>query len=99
VFPRSFEVAEGRDYIFNVEYDCNQLMRKNNKYYDTVRVQVTEGKSEIEFEFLVVCDASRLSKFDINFLVLFAIAVGVVVIAIKTPPLLVFSDMTSEEQE
>jgi hypothetical protein len=37
----------------------------------------------------VVCDAGKLRAFDINFLVLFAIAVIILVIAIKTPPLLI----------
>jgi cytosine/uracil/thiamine/allantoin permease len=35
----------------------------------------------------------------VNFLVLFAIAIGIIVLAIKTPPLLIFKDMTTEEQE
>lgn len=48
---------------------------------------------------MVVCDSDKLRSFDINFLVLFGIAIGIIVIAIKTPPLLVFKDMTEEEQE
>ena len=54
-------------------------------------------ESELVFEYMVVCDKERLTKFDINFLVLFGIAITIIVIAIKTPPLLIFKDMTDEE--
>jgi hypothetical protein len=58
---------------------------------------LSEGDSAIAFEYLVVCDSSRLRAFDINFILLFVIAITVVVIAIKTPPLLIFREMTQEE--
>jgi hypothetical protein len=45
----------------------------------------------------VICDAGLLRQFDLNFIVLFAIAIIVVVVSIKTPPLLVFNEMTEEE--
>jgi len=54
-------------------------------------------ESELVFEYMVVCDKERLTKFDINFLVLFGIAITIIVIAIKTPPLLIFKDMIDEE--
>jgi len=52
-----------------------------------------DGESII-FEYMIVCDGDRLKAFDLNFLVLFGIAVGIIVLAIKTPPLLIFKDMT-----
>ncbi len=45
-----------------------------------------------------MCDANRLRGFDLNFLVLFAMAVGIIVLAIKTPQPLIFNDMTEEER-
>ena len=48
---------------------------------------------------MVVCDKEQLMKFDMNFLVLFGIAITIIIVAIKTPPLLIFKDMTEEEQE
>ena len=50
--------------------------------------------SEIIFDYMVVCDKERLTKFDANFLVLFGIAIAIIIVAIKTPPLLIFNDMT-----
>ena len=58
---------------------------------------VAAGQREVIFEFLVICDSNRLKGFDVNFLALFAIAIGIIVLAIKTPPLLIFKDMTVEE--
>ena len=55
--------------------------------------------NEVVFEYMVVCDKEHLSRFDMNFLVLFGIAISIIVVAIKTPPLLIFKDMTEEEQE
>jgi hypothetical protein len=52
---------------------------------------------EIAFEYMIICDAERTKSFDVNFLLLFGIAVGIIVLAIKTPPLLIFNDMTFEE--
>lgn len=46
-----------------------------------------------------MCDPERLGGFDLNFLALFGIAVGIIVLAIKTPPLLIFNDMTEEERQ
>lgn len=60
---------------------------------------MASGPQEVVFEYLVICDADKLRGFDINFLVLFAIAIGIIILAIKTPPLLIFKDMTVEEQE
>jgi len=53
--------------------------------------------SEVVFEYMVVCDKDHLTKFDANFLVLFGIAITIIIVAIKTPPLLIFKDMTEEE--
>ena len=57
------------------------------------------SNSEVVFEYMVVCDKDRLTQFDANFLVLFGIAIAIIIVAIKTPPLLIFNDMTQEEQE
>ena len=79
------------------------MLSKSDKYYDTVRVTLaevvggTESNSKLQFEYLVVCEPDKLRSFDINFLVLFGIAVGVVVLAIKTPPLMILREMTEEE--
>ena len=72
-----------------------------NSYYDTVRVILSDSTStdEVVFEYMIVCDSDRLRAFDVNFLVLFGMAIGIIVLAIKTPPLLIFKDMTEEEQE
>jgi len=72
---------------------------KHEKYYDTIRVILSDSltSKDIAFEYMVVCDSDKLRSFDINFLVLFGIAIGIIIIAIKTPPLLVFRDMTEEE--
>jgi hypothetical protein len=81
-------------------YDCNKL--KNGKYYDEIKIKVGErygSSEEIVFGYKVVCDASKLGAFDLNFVVLFAIAIGIIVLAIKTPPLLIFNDMTDEERQ
>jgi hypothetical protein len=81
-------------------YNCEKLLTKGSKYYDTVSVKVTDGSGfSTNFEYLVVCDSAKLRGFDINFLVLFGIAVLVLVIVIKTPPFLVFNEMSPQEQE
>lgn len=54
----------------------------------------TQSSEEVLFEYIVVCDSEKLGAFDLNFLVLFAIAIGIIILAIKTPPLLIFNDMT-----
>jgi hypothetical protein len=68
-------------------------------YYDTVTVSVSDSLVDTSFDYLVVCDQGKLRAFDVNFLVLFAIAVLILIIAIKTPPLLILKDMTEEEEE
>lgn len=80
------------------------MLAKGGKYYDTIRVMVQDAKGfgdedGIVFEYMVVCDREQLMKFDMNFLVLFSIAIAIIIVAIKTPPLLIFKDMTDEEQE
>ena len=50
--------------------------------------------SEIIFDYMVVCDKERLTQFDANFLVLFGIAITIIIVATKTPPLMIFNDMT-----
>lgn len=84
-----------------MNYNCDKLLRNENaggKYYDTVRVSVSSGShDELEFEYIVVCDAATLRSFDINFLVLFAIAVLIIVAVIKSPPLQVMNELTDEE--
>ena len=92
---------------FSVEYNCKQLLKNPEKpYYDSVKVLIStteqlgsSGDEDIVFEFKVVCDPERLGGFDLNFVALFGIAVGIIVLAIKTPPLLIFNDMTEEERE
>ena len=64
-----------------------------------MRVTVSDSLVDTSFNYLVVCDQSKLRAFDVNFLVLFAIAVAILVVAIKTPPLLLLKDMTEEEEE
>lgn len=66
-----------------------------------MKVIVADGYSgaEITYEYIVVCDSNRLRGFDLNFLVLFAMAVGIIVLAVKTPQPLIFNDMTDEERE
>lgn len=70
-------------------YNCKKLLEYTggSPYYDTVIVVVGDSKQEqdVIFEYLVICDADRLKAFDINFLVLFAIAIAIVIAAIKTP--------------
>lgn len=75
------------------------MLAKGETYFDTVSVTISDGLAENTFEYLVVCDPGQLRSFDINFIVLFVIAVAVVIIAIKTPPFLIFNDMTEEEQD
>ena len=88
----------GKEKRFSINYDCKQLMSKTSKYYDTVKVKVNSGEFNADYEYLVICDASQMRGFDINFLILFGIAVLVIVVVIKTPPFLIFNEMTSEEQ-
>ena len=52
------------------------------------------SSSEIIFDYMVVCDKERLTQFDANFLVLFGIAITIIIVATKTPQLLIFNDMT-----
>ena len=100
VFPKSYSLQHDKDHKFHVSYNCTNLLAKGQTYYDTVRVLIQHQDSEeIVFEYLVICDAAKLRQFDINFLVLFAIAIAIEVIAIKTPPLLIFNEMTDQEQE
>lgn len=86
-------------------YNCKKLLEDTTKpYYDTVKVIVSpysDGGSDqdLVFGFKVVCDAERLGGFDLNFVVLFGIAIGIIVLAVKTPPLLIFNDMTEEERQ
>jgi hypothetical protein len=104
VYPSTLRLKEDKDVPFSIEYNCKKLLDNGGKYYDTIRVLVEDSQSfgkesELVFEYMVVCDKERLTRFDLNFLVLFGIAIGIIVIAIKTPPLLIFKDMTEEEQE
>ena len=80
------------------------MLDKGGKYYDTIRVMVQDQSSfgvdsDVVFEYMVVCDKDHLTRFDANFLVLFGMAIAIIVVAIKTPPLLIYKDMTDEEQE
>ena len=99
VWPRSLNIVAGKQSRFSVTYTCKKLLDKSGPYFDTVRVIAsdTQSSEEVIFEYIVVCDAEKLGAFDLNFLVLFAIAIGIIILAIKTPPLLIFNDMTQEE--
>ena len=82
-------------------YDCQRLLSSKTaggSYYDTVRVSISSGSKEIEYEFLVVCDANKLRSFDLNFVVLFGIAVLIIVAVIKTPPLEIMNELSASEQ-
>lgn len=70
---------------FAVSYNCPKLIDQTSEYFDTVVVTLSDDISNVMFEFIVVCDPPRLRSFDINFLVLFALAVLCQVVAIKTP--------------
>ena len=82
-----------------MNYDCDKLQGSKNeaKYYDKILVTLKKGEATSTFEYTVVCDQERLRGFDVNFLVLFGIAVLVLVIVIKTNPLLVFNEMSPQE--
>lgn len=97
VYPNALSIKIEKEQKFEVKYDCKQLLDKGKTYYDTIRVILSEGESAITFEYLIVCDPSQLRSFDLNFVMLFVIAISVVVISIKTPPLLIFREMTQEE--
>jgi hypothetical protein len=102
VFPKQIRVVNDKEQKYSIQYNCKKLLDKTqgNPYFDTVRVILSDptfSNEEIIYEYMVVCDPSKLGAFDINFLVLFGIAVGIIVLAIKTPPLLMLKDMTEEE--
>ncbi|CDW78511.1 signal peptide peptidase [Stylonychia lemnae] len=102
VGPSSIQLTKDQvtqEQRFDVSYSCDQLLQKQKQYYDTLLVTISSGTDQISFDFIVVCDANQLRGFDINFLVLFGIAVLVLVIVIKTPPLQMLGQMTQEEQE
>jgi hypothetical protein len=46
--------------MYSVNYDCGALLKKDTKYYDNVKVTVSDGVSEFTYEYLVVCDAAKL---------------------------------------
>jgi hypothetical protein len=97
------KVVPDKDITFSISYNCKALMEKTGgkPYYDTVTVMISENsfgsEPDIQYKFIVVCDGDRLRGFDLNFLVLFFIAIGIIALAIKSPPLLIFKDMTEEE--
>jgi hypothetical protein len=105
VTPRQLRLSSEKVQKFSVEYNCKQLLKKpDNPYFDSVKVLISTtaeqlgSSGDVVFEFKVVCDSGKLGGFDLNFLALFGIAVGIIVLAIKTPPLLIFNDMTEEER-
>ena len=99
------KIVPDKDLTVSLSYNCKALLDKfgGKPYYDKVTVKVGEksfgAEAQISYEFMVVCDGDRLRGFDLNFLVLFFIAVGIIALSIKTPPLLIFKNMTEEEQE
>ena len=99
VYPKSIRVVQDKETRFTVSYSCKQLLSKNDgkEYYDTVKVTVSDSIDSISFDYIIVCSVESLKGLDINFLVLFGIAIGIVVLSIKTPPLLIFKDMTEDE--
>ncbi len=105
VYPNILKIVPDKDMTVSISYSCKSLLDKTQgkPYYDKVSVMLAENsfgaKPQIQYEFIVVCDGDKLRGFDLNFLVLFLIAVSIIAIAIKTPPLLIFNDMTEEEQE
>ena len=60
-------------------------MAKGEYYYDTVYITVSDSSSEINLEYIIICDQPKLRSFDLNFIALFGIAVIVVILAVKTP--------------
>ena len=98
VYPKTLKVGKDKEQRFSIDYKCKKLLEIGT-YYDTVRVVADSYGEKAVFEYLIICDANQMRAFDVNFLVLFAIAIGIIVLAIKTPPLLIFKDMTTEEQE
>jgi hypothetical protein len=86
VSKSSIEIDGDKDKIFqfDVTFNCPALM-KQSKYFDTVFIQLSDESSSIFFEYIMVCDVPQLKSFDINFVVLFLMAIAIVVIAIKTP--------------
>lgn len=90
VSVNSFEVKQGNAsdiHSFDVTYDCPSLMRQVSpkRYFDTVVLHLSDDTSSIDFEYIIVCDPPQLKNFDLNFVLLFLIAIAVVVVAIKTP--------------
>jgi hypothetical protein len=70
-----------------VTYDCPALLAQKSpsRYFDTVLLKLFDDSSEVYFEYIMVCDPPQLKSFDLNFVLLFLIAIAVVVVAIKTP--------------
>ena len=68
-----------------------------SRYFDTVIVRVQDDTSSIYFEYIMVCDPPQLRSFDLNFVLLFLLAIAVVVIAIKTPELMALNELSNEE--
>ena len=103
VYPNTVKIVPDKDTSFSVTYNCKSLLdkTKGKPYYDTISVMVSDSsfgaQPEIQFNYIVVCDSDKLRGFDLNFLVLFFIAIGIISIAINSPPLLIFKDMTEEE--
>ncbi len=86
VTPSTIEVVAGTsNHEFNVAYNCAALLAKDTDYFDTVYISLSDGNSEVLFNYIIVCDPPQLRGFDINFLVLFGLAVLCQIIAIKTP--------------
>ncbi len=76
VHPNKITVSPDSDkQRFVVTYNCGALAEYTEDYFDTVLVSISDDTSSIMFEFIVVCDPPRLRSFDINFLVLFGLAV------------------------
>lgn len=73
------------------------MIEKTGKYFDNIKVKISTGDYNAEFEYVVICDATQSRGFDINFLILFGIAVAVIIVVIKTPPFLIFNEMTAAE--
>lgn len=60
---------------FAITYDCPSLLANTDLYFDNIKTTISDGTSEIIYEYIMVCDSTRMRSFDMSFITLFGLAV------------------------